>query len=420
VAANADKLPESVVKVGKALLELDDEPYVVTDGAISIYLRQFSGKIHSPYSRDVNFGTPSPEARPLINNLPNGDMFIVAEKMLNLDYEYVVTRNDEESKKQALKDAGFIFLQQVDKYGIYRVTGKRTEVREYNDLHQVISITTVDDEGNAVNGEKGYATTLLDYDSSGQNNYEFYLDANGNAYTDENGVAGYRWENDSIGRMVMQTYLGADGNPVLNEYATKKTEFSRGDKIARESYYDTDGKLVNIGKSGYASYENHYSLGGDLLLTYYYDKDGQLIDAGSYYLHKYLQSLENRKLSIIISTKDEASKNLTSEIVNDLHALGIKADLTDKFRFSFYAIITPEGTKEEVSEEALFYDGKVGNLSCYVQSAGYSVGNKSSIIIDGAEYSQNARGLNVVVIEEGEVIDSVSFDTYTQEMYVTR
>ena len=43
-ATNPDKLPDSVVKVGEALLEIDEQPYVVTDSSLSQYLRQYSGK----------------------------------------------------------------------------------------------------------------------------------------------------------------------------------------------------------------------------------------------------------------------------------------------------------------------------------------------------------------------------------------
>ena len=39
VATNPDKLPDSVVKVGEALLEMDEQPHVVTDSSLSQYLR---------------------------------------------------------------------------------------------------------------------------------------------------------------------------------------------------------------------------------------------------------------------------------------------------------------------------------------------------------------------------------------------
>ena len=48
-ANNPEKLPDDVVAVGEALLEMDEYPTVVADASISVYLRQYSGKIrHDP------------------------------------------------------------------------------------------------------------------------------------------------------------------------------------------------------------------------------------------------------------------------------------------------------------------------------------------------------------------------------------
>lgn len=46
-------------------------------------------------------------------------------------------------------------------------------------------------------------------------------------------------------------------------------------------------------------------------------------------------------------------------------------------------------------------------------SLGANVGGYSSIQIDGIEYSQNNRGLNIVVYDEAlkKVVDSICFDT---------
>lgn len=47
-----------------------------------------------------------------------------------------------------------------------------------------------------------------------------------------------------------------------------------------------------------------------------------------------------------------------------------------------------------------------------ISSAGYDVRNDSSIVMNGTEYSQNVRGLNIVVVENSEVrIQSVLIHT---------
>ncbi|QUC66686.1 hypothetical protein [Aristaeella hokkaidonensis] len=123
-ATNPDKLPDSVVKVGEALLEINEQPYVVTDSSLSQYLRQYSGKIHSMYSRDVVFeGANSPQAKETYENLASsqGDMDIVARNMMSYGYQYLVTNNSDEARKAKIEAAGFSFVRQVNGYGIYRI-----------------------------------------------------------------------------------------------------------------------------------------------------------------------------------------------------------------------------------------------------------------------------------------------------------
>ena len=125
VAKNPDKLPENVVLVGEYLLSIDEDPRVVTDASLSQYLRQYSGKIKSLYSRDVVFeGANSEVARTVYNNLSSaeGDLNYVAQMMTEYDYEYLVTRN--EGREEALANAGFVLTEQIDGYGVYTVTGR--------------------------------------------------------------------------------------------------------------------------------------------------------------------------------------------------------------------------------------------------------------------------------------------------------
>ena len=56
----------------------------------------------------------------------------------------------------------------------------------------------------------------------------------------------------------------------------------------------------------------------------------------------------------------------------------------------------------------------------HLSSAGNKAGKNSSIVINGVDYSKNVRGINIVVIEEGSVSESIAFDTCIPEMTVTR
>ena len=66
-------------------------------------------------------------------------------------------------------------------------------------------------------------------------------------------------------------------------------------------------------------------------------------------------------------------------------------------------------------------DGEIYGIHYSIVSAGYLVGNRSSIEIDGTDYSRDVRGLNIVIydLKEGKVTKSISFDTCVAEMWVT-
>ena len=57
--------------------------------------------------------------------------------------------------------------------------------------------------------------------------------------------------------------------------------------------------------------------------------------------------------------------------------------------------------------------GTVGDMEYTITSAGFENdgGSASSIKLNDKEWSRNRRGLNVVVMAEDKVVDSVSFDT---------
>ncbi len=679
-AANAEKLPDSVIKVADALLDLDDTPYVIADDGICIFLRQYSGKIQTMYARDVYYGIPSNLAKMVFKQLtePDGNLQKVSQIMLNYDYEYLVASDPDDDRKASLKEAGFVLIEQIDDYGIYRVTGIPTEVRTYNDRHQVTALTYVDKDGNPINGSNGYATEKYTYDQKGWITKELFFDEAGNPAIDSDGKAGFErsygrkgqiiqevWLGtdekpveaggyamrkctynsdlkleteayydasevpmnrtdthyaerkllydekgnlageryfgldgqpvtassgyagydkvfDENNRLIRETYLGIDNNPVAVEdgYCTLVREYDENDNITAEYYldekgqrtlctkgyafvgkeynedgkvlhewyedpqgngillsdgyagiakeyddsgneteirylgingeeiagpkgyskvirvYDTNDRLVsesyfNDGKpvavkegyakfvrfydqtgnlieerffddedqavltaEGFASVRHHYDKdgrkqkdlffdtegkpaligsgysqcqytykeNGELSLVYYYDQEGNQIEAGSGYLHEYFQSLLGKDVFIIMAAKDEASKNMTGTLVEDMKQLGIQTDLRGQFHKSFYAVVTQDNVVEELSDDKLVRDGMIGDMPYAVESAGYLVGNSCSIMIDGEEYAKKARGLNIVVFDNKKkmVTDTVAFDIYAQDIKVTR
>ena len=127
-ADNADKLPNDVVLVGNYLLELEEEPRIVADAKISVYIRQYSAKIKTMYTRDVVYaGTESPYAAAVYPELSSdyGNLQIVADTMKEAHYDYLITDNEDDNRKIRLADAGFEFLKQINKYGVYRLKEKQ-------------------------------------------------------------------------------------------------------------------------------------------------------------------------------------------------------------------------------------------------------------------------------------------------------
>jgi len=133
-------------------------------------------------------------------------------------------------------------------------------------------------------------------------------------------------------------------------------------------------------------------------------------------LPRYLEYLKNTGYTVFISAKDEATRSLTPEIMDQLKEIGVQSDLQGKTRYSYLAVC--QGGKslyEALEPDRLTYGGNLPNGTPYtLESAGFSSGNISSINIGGKEYSVNNRGLNIVVADTqtGEIIDSVCFDTY--------
>lgn len=360
---NMEKLPDEIVEIAEFLLEIDEDPYTVADDSVSQYLRQYSGKIKSMYGRDVVYGgTFSGLAREVYANL-QGDLAIVAQKMLNNDYEYLITDNTDSDRKESLKRAGFELIKQINHYGIYSIKGIKTEIRTYNSLHQVTSITTVDENGNPYDPGCGYAMIQYDYYTNGQH------------------------------KLKTETMKNENGQPVNYNGLYSSIEY------IYEKTFDENVSIVN-----------------------FYDKNGTRLQLGSGYFHEYLTSLLNTNYCIIFSIRDEGTYSLTRTLSEDLHKLGIKAELFGEYGTSFYAIVFPDKVYEEIGkkllEGSLVVDGHRYNIS----SAAMAYGNYSSIIIDGTEYSINHRGINIVVYDlmKENVVDSVCFDTFIKTMNVVR
>ncbi len=157
---NEVKIEQPFVDIAETLLTYDDNPYVVADAWPSVFIRQYTPKIRMLYGRDIlGYGVQSELGNRVYSYLCNGQYSDVAAAMLDDGYQYLVTNNTYEGKKDELSKAGFLFLAQVDVYGIYKIHGIPSVRKLRNELGQVISMTYLNKYGLPTNGER--VTQLL-------------------------------------------------------------------------------------------------------------------------------------------------------------------------------------------------------------------------------------------------------------------
>lgn len=131
-----------------------------------------------------------------------------------------------------------------------------------------------------------------------------------------------------------------------------------------------------------------------------------------------IRELRSDQHVIFISVKDDASNSFTEEIAQSMHDIGLRYDLLDCYRKGYIAILDGNNIIfEDLSDERLEYDFNMDGKSVEIVSAGFSVGNESKIIIDGIDYSNNSRGMNIVIYDkiQQKVVDSICFDTWKRD-----
>lgn len=118
---------------------------------------------------------------------------------------------------------------------------------------------------------------------------------------------------------------------------------------------------------------------------------------------------------ILISVKDTPGISMSKEFADDLtNSLGI-TDLQAHHWYSYLCIIDDgKIVYEKLDKAKLAHSEKIGNLTLSLTSAALNVGNISEIKVNEKDYSQNRRGLNIVIIDKalGLVIDSVCIDPH--------
>ena len=130
----------------------------------------------------------------------------------------------------------------------------------------------------------------------------------------------------------------------------------------------------------------------------------------------YFDKLKNTDYIILISGRDDVAWNWNESADNIFKRLGFKSDLYGKGHASFIGVIDNEKVIFEKCEfEQLAYETKLdNNLKVELLSAGYELGDTSSIKINDIEYALNKRGMNIVVYskQQQQVIDQSCIDVF--------
>lgn len=139
---------------------------------------------------------------------------------------------------------------------------------------------------------------------------------------------------------------------------------------------------------------------------------------------KKLILFSKRYLVLIVASDTPCGPAFTEEIASELLELGLKINLSGKFRHSYAAIID-SGTImfEELSpttSEAVHCNTVLEGIPLEVLSVGFNVAknNGALIKINEMNYSPGGRGLNFVVYDKvtQKVLDAVNFDTYSKHI----
>jgi len=139
----------------------------------------------------------------------------------------------------------------------------------------------------------------------------------------------------------------------------------------------------------------------------------------------YMERLAQHKedFTVFLVACEEYTTGMDDASYQLLENLGLQMIRDGGYTDAYVAVMDRgEVGYEAVSNRRIDYNLKCGSLSIGLSSSGWHTTPHCSIEINGVEYSGGKRGLNIVVYdhESGGVIDSVTFDTFTESKTATR
>lgn len=136
-------------------------------------------------------------------------------------------------------------------------------------------------------------------------------------------------------------------------------------------------------------------------------------------------NIYKKDIGVLIAVRDTPGFIRASNNHQDINKLGFEkypAKLWYTYcGFMLKGVVITDAASD-VAELPMIWDGVSYNHSIHLESHSWRKLNQSKIMVDGIEYSLNARGANIVIIdaENFEVIDSVVYDTHEPQDYFRR
>ncbi len=133
----------------------------------------------------------------------------------------------------------------------------------------------------------------------------------------------------------------------------------------------------------------------------------------------YLQMIDinKKELLVLIAVKDTPGFQFSNEMYDDMKKIGANISLVGKHWKSYVCVIdSGKLVYEAISqkEERVAYTGKIDGKEYKIVSRSFRKGNIAAIQIEGVDYSENKRGVNIVLVDKNinDVVDIVAFDTH--------
>lgn len=140
-------------------------------------------------------------------------------------------------------------------------------------------------------------------------------------------------------------------------------------------------------------------------------------------LTEFINEYKDKDYAFFFVVKGDSTIGFSTEMRDSLLSLNIqKTPLSLKSGDSYIAYSYKEESYVEVDRDSLVNTFNINDHIVSLTSCGYYHGNYASVLVDGIECADQGNGLNIVVydLEEDKVIDSVSYNTNTNNPVMER